>query len=104
MWRELFRAAIPGIPGQDHVEPLECLHQRVQEARSVPQFKGHGQAGRLSRPVAGITNLAPFRVAIILNRAGSSSANGCVMGIRLAPSDKPGLTNFLMADYPQLGR
>jgi hypothetical protein len=61
----------------------------------VPQFKATAKLGAFLAPIAGITNLAPFRVAIILNRAGSSSTNGCVMGIRLAPSDKPGLTQFL---------
>ena len=86
----LLRAAIPGILGQDHVEPVERLYQRLQKARSGAAVQGDGQAGRLSRTIAGLTTVSPFRVAIILNGSGSSSTKGgCVMRIRLAPSDKP---------------
>jgi hypothetical protein len=28
----LFRAAVPGIRGENHVELVECLHERIQEA------------------------------------------------------------------------
>ncbi len=53
------RARISGVLGPDRVELIECLYQRLQEARSHSTIQGHGQAGRLSRPAAGLTNIGP---------------------------------------------
>ena len=55
--RPSLRAAISGILGQDDVEPVERLHQRLQEARPGTAVQGNGKAGRLSGSTAGITTL-----------------------------------------------
>jgi hypothetical protein len=31
----------PGILGQDHVELVECVYQRLQEARSIAAVQGY---------------------------------------------------------------
>jgi len=55
----VFRAAILGLLGQDDVELVERLYQRLQETRSGPAVQGNGQAGRLSRTMAGIIKAGP---------------------------------------------
>jgi hypothetical protein len=42
----VFRIAVPGICGQNDVESLERIYQRVQEARTLcPQFKATAKLG-----------------------------------------------------------
>jgi hypothetical protein len=49
------------------VELVERLTSAFKKLDPVPQFKTTAKLGGFSRTTAGITTLAPFRVAIILN-------------------------------------
>jgi len=51
----VLRTAVPGIRGQDDVEPFERVYQRLQEARSAAAVQSDSQARRLSRTAAELT-------------------------------------------------
>ncbi len=46
--RAVLSARARGISATNHVEPVECLHQRVQGAGADSAVQGHGEAGGLS--------------------------------------------------------
>src|SRR5215471_12315945 len=45
------RAGVSGVLAPNHVELVECVYQRVQEARSHSTIQSDGQAGRVSESV-----------------------------------------------------
>ena len=49
------------------MEPIECVHQRIQEARSSPAVQGDSEAGRVSHPTADLMDSS--RSQLIVNRA-----------------------------------
>ena len=69
----VLRAGTSGVLGAYHVEPVQRVHQRVQDSRSHSTVRGHSQAGWLSRTAAGIVKVEPFRLANTLD------------GVRLVP-------------------
>jgi len=61
---------------EPHVEPVERLHQRLQEARSGAAVQSDGQAGRISQSIACMIPAIPFTV--VISRAGIRSLSSSV--------------------------
>src|SRR5712692_3889629 len=43
----VLRLEVRGVPTANHLEPLQCVHFRVQGAGSYSTVQGYGQAGRI---------------------------------------------------------
>jgi hypothetical protein len=60
--RLCIRAGVSGLLAAHHVELVECVYQRVQEARSDSTIQSYGQAGKVSQPVDGVVSKeVPFK-------------------------------------------
>ena len=70
----MFRTAVPGILSPDHLEVVKLVYQRFQETQSGAAIQGYSQAGRLSRPVAGIVKVGPALGGHTLNGSPWSTA------------------------------